>query len=164
MAYRAQLFPDASRPRVITLFLGVALVSFVVTEVMHLLLVPDLGRHWERLLAEGISALVVALLTTRLVHAANREREAALLRMQVISEMNHHIRNALTAICLTAESIANQQSIGVISENVDRIEWSLREILLRRKPGPEKHWDRLRSTRPPSASTTASQENTNEHR
>jgi type II secretory pathway pseudopilin PulG len=78
---------------------------------MHFLLVPDLGRHWERLLAEGISAVIVALLMARLVHVANQRREAALLRMQVISEMNHHIRNALTAICLTAESIQNQQCI-----------------------------------------------------
>lgn len=39
--------------------LAVGLVSFVVTELMHYLLVPDLGRLWERLLAEGLSAVVV---------------------------------------------------------------------------------------------------------
>lgn len=121
-------------PRMKLVFVGVALVSFLVTEIMHLLLVPDLGRHWERLLAEGISAVIVALLAVRLVHAANQRREAALLRMQVISEMNHHTRNALQAICLTAESTQNQQCIRVISESVDRIEWALREILLRRIP------------------------------
>ena len=36
---------------------------------------------------------IVVLLTAKLVHAANR-RQAALLRMRVISEVNHHIRNA----------------------------------------------------------------------
>jgi hypothetical protein len=30
------------------------------------------------------------------------------LRMQVISEMNHHVRNALAAIILAAESEQNQ--------------------------------------------------------
>ena len=122
-------------------FVGVALVSFFVTEIMHLLLVPDLGRHWERLLAEGISAVIVALLIARLVYAANQRREAALLPMQVISEMNHHTRNALQAICLTAESTQNQQCIRVISESVDRIEWALREILLRRTPLQESERD-----------------------
>jgi hypothetical protein len=151
-------------PRVKVVSLGVGLVSFLVTEFMHLLLVPDIGRHWERLLAEGVSAVIVALLTARLMHAAAQRREAALLRMQVISEMNHHIRNALQAICLTAESTQNQQCIGVISESVDRIEWALREILLRRKPFPEKARDRLRYLQPQSASTTASQENANEYR
>ena len=115
----------------------VGVVSFAATEFMHYLLVPDLGRRWERLLAEGVSAVVVALLTAKLVHAANQRREAALLRMQVISEMNHHIRNALAAISLSTDSMENQQSMRVIADSVDRIEWALREILLRRTPLPE---------------------------
>lgn len=147
-----------ARPRLRAVFLGVGLVSFLVTELMHSLLVPDLGRHWERLLAEGVSAVIVALLTVRLVHAADQRREAALLRMQVISEMNHHIRNALQAICLTAESTQNQRCIGVISESVDRIEWTLREILLRPKLLQEKEADRLRYFRPQHTSATARQE------
>jgi signal transduction histidine kinase len=114
--------------------LAVGLVSFVVTEVMHYLLVPDIGRLWERLLAEGFSAVVVALLTAGLIHQANQRREAALLRMQVIAEMNHHIRNALAAISLSTDTIQNQQSIQVISESVDRITWALREVLPRSQP------------------------------
>ncbi len=128
---------DPSR-RVRLVSLGVGLVAFLATEFMHYLLVPDLGRHGERLLAEGVSAAVVALLTARLMHAANRRREAELVRMQVISEMNHHIRNALAAVTLTTDSIENQQCIRVISESVDRIEWALREILLRRRPAARK--------------------------
>jgi signal transduction histidine kinase len=122
---------------------AVGLVSFVVTEVMHYLLVPDLGRVWERLLAEGLSAVVVALLTAGLIHQANLRREAALLRMQVIAEMNHHIRNALAAISLSADIIQNQQSIQVISESVDRIEWALREVLPRSRPLPEENRIRM---------------------
>jgi signal transduction histidine kinase len=131
-------------PRVKLWSIAVGLVCFVVTDFMHYILVPDLGRRRERLLAEFISALVVALLAAKLMSALNQLRAAALLRMQVISEMNHHIRNALTAISLTADSIQNQQSIGVISESVDRIEWALREILIRSKPIPEKEQDHLR--------------------
>ena len=131
-------------PRVKFWSIAIGLVSFLVTDFMHYLLAPDLGRRWERLLAEFVSALVVALLAAKLMNALNQLLEAALLRMQVISEMNHHIRNALTAISLTADSIQNQQSIGVISESVDRIEWALREILLRSKPIPEKEQDHLR--------------------
>lgn len=41
----------------------VGLASFLATELMHYLLVPDIGRRWERLLAEGVSAFVVAGLT-----------------------------------------------------------------------------------------------------
>jgi signal transduction histidine kinase len=151
-------------PRVMAVSVTVGVVSFVVTELMHRVLVPDLGRHWERLLAETVSAVVVAGLTAGFMEAANQRQEAALLRMQVISEMNHHIRNALAAISLTTDSIQNQQCVRVISESVDRIEWTLREILLRRKPISEKEIDRLRytATRNPHRTAYASQEKTNE--
>ena len=151
-------------PRVIVVSVVVGLVSFLVTEFMHRFLVADLGRRWERLLAEGVSAVVVAGLTAGFMEAANQRQEAALLRMQVICEMNHHIRNALGAISLTTDSIQNQQCVRVISESVDRIEWTLREILLRRKPISEKESDRLRytATNNPHPTTYARQENTNE--
>jgi hypothetical protein len=151
--------------RVQVISAAVGLASFLVTEFMHYLLVPNIGRRWERLLAEGVSAVVVALLTAELMHAANQRREATLLRMQVISEMNHHIRNALAVISLSTSSIENQNCIQVISESVDRIEWALREILLRQKPLPEKELNRLRYAQQRSKSReskNAGQENTDE--
>jgi sugar phosphate isomerase/epimerase len=121
----------------------VGLASFVVTELMHYLLVPDLGRLRERLLAEGLSAVVVALLTAGFIHHVDKRREAALLRMQVIAEMNHHIRNALAAISLSTDTIKNQQSIWVISQSVDRIAWALREVLPRSQPLGQEDQDRM---------------------
>jgi hypothetical protein len=114
--------------------LGVGLISFLATEFMHYLLVPDIGGKWERILAEAVSSALVALLTARLIVNMNERRQAALLRMQVISEMNHHIRNALAAICLSTDAIHNQQCIRVISESVERVEWALREVLPRERP------------------------------
>src|SRR5579863_5449770 len=151
-------------PRVIVMSMVVGLVSFLVTELMHRFLVADLGRHWERLLAEGVSGVVVAALTAGFMDAANQRQDAALLRMQIISEMNHHIRNALGAISLTTDSIQNHECVQVISDSVDRIEWTLREILLRRKPISEEEIDRLRYTaaKNPHSTTYASQEKTNE--
>lgn len=122
----------------------VGLASFVATEVMHYLLVPNMGRRWERLLAEGVSAFVVAWLTASFMEAANQRQEAAVLRMQVISEMNHHIRNALGTISLTTDSIQNEECVRAITEAVDRIEWALREILLRREPISEHEIDLMR--------------------
>jgi hypothetical protein len=166
-------------PRVIVVSVVVGLASFLATELMHVFLVPDLGGHWERLLAESVSAVVVAGLIAGFMDAANQRQEAALLRMQVISEMNHHIRNALGAVSLTTDSIQNQECVRVISESVDHIEWTLREvltrrkpisenelreILLRRKPISEKEIDRLRytATRSPHPTTYAGQEKTHE--
>src|ERR1700683_2134839 len=55
--------------------LGVGVVSFLASELMHYILVPDLGRHRERLLAEALSALIVSCLAARL--GANYPRTAA---------------------------------------------------------------------------------------
>ncbi len=123
-----------SRRFVLGAALGVGIASFLVTELMHYMLVPDLGRHQERVLAEGLSAFIVSCLIAKLANVARQQHQLTLARMQVIAEMNHHIRNALTPISLSTSVIDNQQRIRVISEGVDRIDWALREILPREIP------------------------------
>jgi signal transduction histidine kinase len=114
--------------------LGVGFVSFLATELMHRWLVPDLGRNRERWLAEAFSAFLVTCLVAKLVHMAREQQRRTAARMQVIAEMNHHIRNALAPIALSVDAIENRQLIGIISDGVDRIDWALREILPREKP------------------------------
>ena len=133
-ARRSTWFEPTSRRLVLGAALGVGLVSFLATELMHYLLVPDLGRHHERLLAEGLSAFVVTCLIGKLANITRQQRRLTMARMQVIAEMNHHIRNALTPISLSTYITENQQLIRVISEGVDRIDWALREILPREMP------------------------------
>ena len=144
VANNDRLMKWSPKIRVQLVSVAVGLASFLATELMHYVLVPNIGRRWERLLAEGVSAIVVAWLTAGFLEAADQKQKAALLRMQVISEMNHHIRNALGAISLTTDSIQNQECVRVISESVDRIEWTLREVLLRRTPISDKEIDRMR--------------------
>jgi len=124
----------SSRGLVLGVALAVGIVSFVATELMHYLLVSDLGRSQERLLAEGLSAFIVACLTAKLAQIARERHRLTVARMQVIAEMNHHIRNALTPISLTISATEDQQLVRIISEGVDRIDWALREILPRETP------------------------------
>jgi hypothetical protein len=114
--------------------LGIGIVSFLATELMHSILVPDIGRSPERLLAEGFSALVVALLAAKLIQVTRERHQMLLARMQVIAEMNHHIRNALSPLSLSLDDTENQQLKNLASEAVDRIDWALREILPRETP------------------------------
>jgi hypothetical protein len=59
-----------------------------------------------------------------------RERRLVILRrLAAIREMNHEIRNALELIQLSAYSTRHQQAIASITDAVDRIQWTLREIL-----------------------------------
>ena len=139
---RSRMDPN-SRRFVLGVALGVGVVSFLATELMHYVLVPDLGRHQERLLAEGLSALIVSCLVAKLASVTRQRHRLTVARMQVIAEMNHHIRNALTPISLSADATENQQLIRAISEGVDRIDWALREILPREMPLREEQRDRL---------------------
>jgi signal transduction histidine kinase len=113
---------------------GVGLVSFLAAELMHYWLVPDLGRNHERLLAEALSAFIVSCLIAKLTYMSRQQHRLTIARMQVIAEMNHHIRNALAPISLSVDAIENQQLIQVISDGLDRIDWALREILPREVP------------------------------
>jgi hypothetical protein len=114
--------------------IAVGVVSFVLTELLRYLLVPDIGRVRERLLAELLTALILAGLTAKLVQISRERQRLMLARMQVIAEMNHHIRNALSPVSLTLDATENQQLRLVISAAVDRIDWALREILPREVP------------------------------
>lgn len=114
--------------------LGVGVVSFLASELMHYILVPDLGRNRERLLAEALSALIVSCLAARLVQITRERQRLTRARMQVVAEMNHHIRNALSPIFLALDGNDNQQLVRLISEGVERIDWALREILPREEP------------------------------
>ena len=117
--------------------LGVGLTCFTITELMHYLLVPDIGRRKERWLAEAVSAFVVSVLVAKVAAVVHRQFQVILARAQLISEMNHYIRNALMSISASAHLSQNQECIPMISESVYRIDWAPREILPRMQPLPD---------------------------
>ena len=49
-------------------------------------------------------------------------------RLKMIGDLNHHVRNALQSIQLSAYSTQDQEAISHITESVARIERALREI------------------------------------
>ena len=124
----AQLSREARR-KLFLLTAGFAVAAFLVTQLLHYLLVPDLGPYRERIMAEGASALILGLLVWKLLHNAYRARQRTLARLQVIAELNHHVRNALEVISLSAYITRDEEAIRRITEGVNRIDWALREIL-----------------------------------
>ncbi len=122
-----------SRRRLLLVTAGFALAAFLITELLHYLLVPDLGPYRERIMAEGGSALILGMLAAKLLHSAYQARQHAMARLQVIAELNHHVRNALEVISLSAYITHDEEAIRRIMEGVNRIEWALREILPRER-------------------------------
>ena len=102
---------------------------FALTELMRYALVADLGRHRERLLAEGLSSIVFGLVLLKWLETIQQRRLDSIRQLQRVLEANDRIRNALEMISLSAYVTQNQQAIRVISEGVNRIEAVLRDIL-----------------------------------
>lgn len=79
--------------------------------------------------SDGLSALVGGILFTKIVLDSRRRRRRLEQRLQTIRDMNHHIRNALEVIALTAHTSKDQENMEAIRQSVQRINWALNEIL-----------------------------------
>lgn len=97
------------------------------------------------LLAGGLMFWVLLIQRSRLVETQQR--------MEVIADMNHHVRNALQVISYWGMQEADRTQLNYIAQAVDRIQWALEDVLprgvpnatLRRPPSPEVDWPKRAS-------------------
>ncbi len=84
----------------------------------------------DRLYASDLyTCIVAALLSYALMVFEKRRRLILARRMAIAAEVNHHIRNALTAVVFTA-SVQNDPTLhAVIDDATARIDWVLTTIL-----------------------------------
>ena len=100
------------------------------------------GIGFDRLLVrEGVSRydlLAISNLLTGIVAGAlfwqarrrdSERRKFIRERLRTISEMNHHIRNALQVISLYSYKEHDEKTMQDLGRAVNRIEWALAEVL-----------------------------------
>ena len=109
----------------------VLFASFGMGEAVYRLLFSEFDGATDRIPVEMLFGLVFAWLATKFVGGIYRNRKERSARLNFIWARNDQIRNALGGITPLAHPSKNQQSIRVIREEVDRIEWTLKEILPR---------------------------------
>lgn len=80
-------------------------------------------------LSDVVSAIIAGVLFSVVVRYHLQQRRAVNRRLETIAAMNHHIRNALEVIALTAHTSSDQTHVAEIRAAVDRISWALSEIL-----------------------------------
>jgi hypothetical protein len=78
-----------------------------------------------RLVGSTIAAILAAILTERLEALSRARGLQALRRFEAVALLNHHIRNALQAIVYSSAA----ENAVTIRAAVERIEWTLREVL-----------------------------------
>jgi len=107
----------------------VLFASFGMGEAVYRLLFSEFDGATDRIPIEVLFGSVFAWLATKFVCGVYRNRKQRSARLNFIWARNHQIRGALEGITTVAHPAKNQQSIRIIREEVDRIEWALKEIL-----------------------------------
>ena len=119
-------FKPMERLKVYLFGATVLFASFGMGEAVYRLLFLEFDGITDRIPVEVLFGLVFAWLATKFIY---RNRKEMSTRLKFIWARNHQIRGALEGITPLAHPSRNQQSIRVIREEVDRIEWVLKEIL-----------------------------------
>ncbi len=135
----------ASRFRLILASIVFAVLVWVVDSAFDSLMIHFDSSRRELLFISGAMTAVVAggmmlwvLLLQRSRHIETEQR------MQVIAEMNHHVRNALQVISYWGVQERDRQQLRFIHEAVDRIEWALSDVLPRGiSPEPPSRYNRV---------------------
>jgi hypothetical protein len=87
---------------------------------------PHIGVKVMSVTFSGISAGIIFKL---LVTAAWERKVVVEERLRLIAEMNHHIRNGLDIISLSAHTTKDKNTVETMKYGVEKIEWALREVL-----------------------------------
>jgi hypothetical protein len=87
------------------------------------------------LASNALTGIVAGFLFYSLSNNERLRRKLVRERLRTIAEMNHHIRNSLQVITY-ATAADTEESVDLIRDSVERIEWALREVLPGHVPAP----------------------------
>jgi hypothetical protein len=119
---RSRAFLDA-RMAMLALLLGllVGVCGFGLDRIVH---------HVNRIYASDLYTCVVATVFLYLLMIYEKRRRMILARrMAIAAEVNHHIRNALTAIVYSAAVRRDPLLQSTLKDATDRIDWVLTTVL-----------------------------------
>ena len=107
---------------------GVIFASLGLGEAVYRVAFLDFDGATDRLPIEILFGLAFAWITTKLARRIYQYRMETSAKINLIRDRNYKIRHAVEAI-KPVPYPSNQQAIRVIREEVDRIEWTLTEIM-----------------------------------
>ena len=119
-----------SSARLVLICVGLALLVWGVGFGFDRVLVRDGVTRTEILVASNfLTGVFAGLLFYSLALKERIRRDLFRERLRTIAEMNHHIRNALQVITYATAARKHDESVELIRDSVERIEWALREVL-----------------------------------
>ena len=85
---------------------------------------PKLTMAWN-----AVAGFAAGWFAMKSIDRERERRKNIAERLKMIGDLNHHVRNALQSIQLSAYSTHDQEIIASVGDSVQRIEWALREIV-----------------------------------
>jgi hypothetical protein len=126
-------------------------IDWILHETRRQIFASDIGEG-------AVAAVVSGIALAR----GQRRRKDLLIRMQAIEDVNHHVRNALTAITYSAALQHDPALTRVIEDANQRIDWVLRVSLPQYANAEEEHLRRVTDQWSPGARMSNSSE-TDDH-
>jgi hypothetical protein len=118
------------RSRDVLIFAVVAVVVGAIGMGFDQLLLKEGVRRLDIIsLSNGLTGIAAGLLYFQITRIERERRATTQQQLRTIAEMNHHIRNALQVIAYASAATDKTQSMELIGQSVERIEWALREVL-----------------------------------
>jgi two-component sensor histidine kinase len=115
-----------SRVLIIVVALAVSLVGLAFD---RMLLHEGIPRYDLLGISNLLTGIVAGGFYWQLIRRERERRDFIRERLFVISEMNHHIRNALQVISFYSYRKQDSETLVMLQQAVTRIEWALKEVL-----------------------------------
>jgi hypothetical protein len=119
--------PLKSKILVVLIVIAVSAVGFIFDSVLAR---EGVSRPDLMALSNSLTGAVAGAFFWQAVRRDRERREFVRQRLRTISEMNHHIRNALQVISFYSSSHEqDEKAMDLLRKAVSRIEWTLKEVL-----------------------------------
>jgi hypothetical protein len=113
------------------LIIVAALVIGVITALLGISVDRVLHQQRPLFTSDLLEGSAAALLSGLVLLRLQRRRRDLLARIQAVEDVNHHVRNALTAVMYSAVLREDPVLNAIVADANARIDWTLREVLPR---------------------------------
>lgn len=132
---------EMSSRKTLLLILVVVIIVSAAGLLFDRLLIREGASRLDLMIASNtLTGCVAGILLMQIVRRERERRAIIRERLQVVSEMNHHIRNALQVISFIVAKEQDQKTVEMVRTSVDRIQWALKEVLPGSQEVPRETW------------------------
>ena len=120
---------NAQKRSKVLLSILAGLIVAVVTALVDLAVLPlQRGQVVHQLLGAFVAGLLTVIVCLAIqLRQEEVHYQTSIDRAAIVSELNHHVRNAIFPLCLAVQKVGDNESIKLANEAVERINIALKD-------------------------------------